>query len=358
LIRRLDRYISKELIVPLLTGTLVIAGLFAANELIAIFKELKVTLLPWPSIAQLVLLRMPRWLILTLPVGMAIGSALAVGRLAREAEITALRAAGIPFRRVLTPIFWWGLAMGGLNLYIAESLQPASAPQYRRLAAEAAILSAEPVFRANTTLTLGRFNVIIGSLDRRDDGSLQLRDVFLYEIKGPEEVLIYQASSGVYRAGVWTFPNAQIRWIRGGSLVNFQASKEVVVNEPINISDLFIPLESEAMTARELSESIVQRERRGESSLNLIIAYHSRFAIPASCVVFALTSAIVAMRLSRSGPFVGLMASLVLVGLYYNIHVIATKILGEQGYLPPIWSAWAPNLLYLVVALIAYRRLE
>jgi len=82
--RKLDRYIWREMGVPLFSGVIVIAMLFMANDVIAIFKELNVANIPQVMVAQLVLLKLPGWLSLTLPVGVTLGVSLALSRLTRE----------------------------------------------------------------------------------------------------------------------------------------------------------------------------------------------------------------------------------------------------------------------------------
>jgi lipopolysaccharide export system permease protein len=339
--------------VPLITGTFIIAGLFAANELIAIFRNLNVQVIPGETIAQLVILSMPKWLVLTFPAGMAIGASLAVGRLIRESEITAMRAAGVPIRRVLWPVLIWGLIVAGLNFWVAEKVQPAANTQWRKISTEVFIVSAQPTFKSDTVISMGRYKVQLGSIERRSDSSAVLRDVFLFEVIGPEEMILYQAPMGTYEGGVWRFPSARVRWTRGDGLVSFK-SKDVVINEPISMNQLMTPPDTSQLTVAEMREVIRQKQATGSSALPDQVELYNRFAIPASCVIFALTSAVAAIRFARTGPFAGLMLSLLIVGIYYNFHIVATKIIGASGLLSPAISAWLPNIVFGVLGLILY----
>ena len=60
--KRLDRYILKEMVGPMLIGTVIIALLFMANEFISIFKNFDVSNLPKLAVVQMVMFRMPHWL--------------------------------------------------------------------------------------------------------------------------------------------------------------------------------------------------------------------------------------------------------------------------------------------------------
>jgi lipopolysaccharide export LptBFGC system permease protein LptF len=90
----------------------------------------------------------------------------------------------------------------------------------------------------------------------------------------------------------------------------------------------------------------------------LEVAYHVKFSLPASCLVFALASAAFAISMMRSGPFVGLLVSMGLVMLFYNLHIVSTDIVGRYGWLPPAAAAWLPDALYLVIAAILVWRAE
>ena len=122
--RKLDRYLLGELLVPLLIGTVVIALLFVANDLIAIYKTFNVDAVPRLAIVQMLLYKLPSWMNYTFPIGMALGASLAVSRLARESEITAMRAAGIRVSRILLPIVVAGGLVSVANYLVVERLIP------------------------------------------------------------------------------------------------------------------------------------------------------------------------------------------------------------------------------------------
>ena len=50
--KKVDRYVFKELAVPMIVGTVIIALLFMANEFIAVFKNFEITHLPFVAMLQ------------------------------------------------------------------------------------------------------------------------------------------------------------------------------------------------------------------------------------------------------------------------------------------------------------------
>jgi lipopolysaccharide export LptBFGC system permease protein LptF len=75
-------------------------------------------------------------------------------------------------------------------------------------------------------------------------------------------------------------------------------------------------------------------------------------------LVFSLVSPIFGVIFSRSGGFPGVLVSFVVVLLYYNAFVVSTQILGKFAWCPVWFAAWSPNLAFIVLGLIALRRLE
>ena len=355
--KRIDRYLLKEMVVPMLVGTVVIALLFMANEFISIFKSFEATRLPFAAVIQMVFLRMPYWLSLTLPSGTAIGVALAVSRLARESEITAMRAAGVPIRRIFMPVLAVGLVVSVANFLIVEKLIPPASKAGRNVTNQASFIASAPAFKSNVMLQLDRYTANFGSVQRTLQGTIEIKDIVLFERPKAGEVVLYQADSGVYDDGVWRIPNATI-WFFHGKDLQSCISKEMVINERIRVSDLFVQPAPDEETADALKAAIERGKAAKADTTILEIAYYVKFSLPASCLVFALAAAALSVTMMRSGPFVGLIVSMGLVMLFYNFHIVSTEIIGRNAWLPPLFAAWLPDMLYAAVALFLVWRAE
>ena len=355
--KRLDRYVLKEMLTPMLVGTVVIALLFMANEFISIFKNFEVSRLPFTAVMQMVLYRMPYWLSLTLPSGTAIGVALAVSRLARESEITAMRAAGVPIRRVLLPVLVVGIVVAVANFLIVEKLIPPSSKAYKNVTNQASVIGSAPAFKSNVMLQLGRYTAQFDSVQRQMDGSIFLQGITIFERPKVGEAVLTVAENGIYRDGEWDIPNAYSYQVKGTDLVAGYA-EHMKINETVRVGDLFVPPTPEEETAEALRAAIKSSKANKLDTTNLEVALHVKYSLPASCIVFALASAAFAVSMMRSGPFVGLIVSMGLVMLFYNVHIVSTEIAGRYGWVPPLVAAWLPDTLYVVVALVLLWRAE
>ncbi|MCW5936370.1 MAG: LptF/LptG family permease [Fimbriimonadaceae bacterium] len=348
----------RELSVPLFIGTIVIALLFVANDMIALFKTFNLESIPPLAIIQLLLFKLPQWLSMTLPVGAALGASLAISRLARESEITAMRAAGVRVLRVFLPVLVCGAVVAACNFLVVDRLVPPAAKAYTRLINEVGLLGAAPQFRSNVVLEIDRFTASFGTVSRSDQGTILLTEILLIERPRQGETILYWAKSGEYKDGVWRILAPTIYHLRGTTLTAAETKKEVPINEPIRIADLFAPPTPDQETVASLQEAIRSRRAALQSTTALEIALQQKFAVPFSCLVFSLTGAVFAMLFARAGPFMGVLVSLGLVWLYFNLYVISGEIFGRNHWVSPMVAAWLPNLLYLFVGLILVRRLE
>ncbi len=356
--KRLDRYLISELIVPFLVGTLAVVLMFQANLLIAQMKYLQLQHVPATAILQVILYKTPFFLNMTLPVGTSLAASLAISRLARETELTAMRSAGVSIRRVVLPIALFGALVGIGNYYLVEKVVPPAEKRAGKTLRELGILSASPEFQANAVIYLKRGAASFGSVSRGPDKSIYLSDILLIERPRPGEVSFITAPQGEYRDGMWTFRDPYVFQLKGIDLLAAKPQEDMVINERIVISDLFSAPMPEEQTAAQLRQAIEDGKKLGRNTRMQEVSYHVRYSVPVSCMVFAIVAPVFAIAFARSGGFVGVLLSIVLVFAYYNAFVISTEVLGRTGVLPPWLSAWLPNLIFAALGLLGLRRLE
>lgn len=355
---KLDRYVVRELIVPFLIGTFAVVLMFQANTYIAAGKKLDLENVPFVAILQVIMYQTPAYLNLTLPTGMALAAALAISRLAREAEITAMRAAGARIMRIFMPVVAFGALVGVANFYNAEKLVPPATRESKRIMVPIGMLGARASFRGVTSLTLRDRVVTFQFMERRGVESLDFRNVLMVEYPNSGQVMLTTAEGGSYRQGVWRFRKAYVYLMEGVDMVLAKPGEEIVVNERIVLDEIFAPPEPEELTLQELQAAITDAKKYGRDPKPLEVAFHVRYAIPAACVVFSLVAPIFAVVFARTGGFAGVLVSFLMVLLYYNAFVISTKILSKVEFVPAWAAAWVPNLLFAGLGILAVRRLE
>lgn len=356
--RKLDWYVLKELVVPFLIGTISVLMMFQANQFIYLFKNVSLQNVPFSAFAQLVLYKTPYWANMTLPVGMALASSMAVSRLTRESELTAMRAVGARILRVIRPIALFGIVVAIGNFYLVEVIMPPAEKQFNKLSQKVGVLGGIPTFNQNVGIKLKNWWVNFGVAQRGSAGNLILTDIVLFERPERNMVQITTAKKGTYASGNWVFTDTFVYILKDKEMVVAEAGDPVTVFDPVDIESIFGNPMSEEKTLSELRTSIERNKRSGLNTRSDEVQYHNRFSVPVACLVFAIVGPVFAVWFARSGAFVGVLLSMVLVLLYYNAWVISTEILGKNGLTSPWFAAWLPNIIFIVLGLFAIRRLE
>ncbi len=141
-------------------------------------------------------------------------------------------------------------------------------------------------------------------------------------------------------------------------MVSIKPQKSFQISHKIDALDLMsIPVPEEKSSAQ-LFEMARQERQQGRSGRPYSIDYHTRFSVPAACVVFAFISPVFAILFSRSGGFAGVLLSVFLIMLYFNAFVISKDILSKIPSVPDWVAGWLPNIVFMLAGILAARRLE
>lgn len=356
--KKLDRYVMREMITPLLIGTAFVILLFQANILIALFKELNLAGVPPLAIAQYVLFRTPEFVTMTLPVGVAMAASLMMSRLVRDSELNAMRAAGVPIRRLLLPVGLMGLLVSCGTWFNAETLAPIGMQRARELMAGVGQLGVAPKFSQNVSLQIGQYYAVIGGVQNNPDRSVMLTDIMLIERRSLGEDAVIQAPKGSYRQGVWVIEQPTVRLFRGGTVVSVSSPGQMIINEKFALQDMIFGTQATEMSAAQLYEQIKQGRAAKQRTTELEVNFHSRFAVAAACLIFAITGMAMSVGFAKRGPFAGTLMSLVCAWLYFNAYIISTEVIGRNEWLPPIAAAWVPNAILVVISAVILWRAE
>lgn len=357
---RLDRYILRELVPLFIVAVVIVLTMFQVNLYIYLGKTFDLSRVPVRAILKLILYESPAFLNWTFPISVALATSLAMSRLARESELTALRAAGTRILRIMWPVALFGTSVGLLNLYSVDQIVPRAAAAGQQLRVQVGVLGSTARFQANLPLKLKQYTVSLGQVTRNEDDSLSIRDALLIERPRPDTVSILSAPEAEYRNGMWTFTGSRIWNIEVGTdkMAEFVTKDRVIINERIVVEDLFNPTVGRESSIREIREQIEEGRRIGIDVRPKEIEYHTKFAIPTMCLLFAIVCPIFSIGLARHGGYIGVVVSLVAMMLYYNVWVASTQILAKIPSIAPWQAAWIPNIIIACIGVYGLRRLE
>lgn len=273
--------------------------------------------------------------------------------LSRNSELTAAKAGGVSFHRIIRPlVLASGLAVG-LSFLMTEVATRASA--------RALELQKEKEVRHIRT----RYNFVY----RADGGWIyairqldtELRRMYHIVIErqgtGPDNpTLSVVADSAVYEdslPGGWRlftgsahtiFDSTSVSTVRFG-----QMRFAPLTQRPREL--LLEAKEPEEMDYRELGDYIENLRRSGTAVGKLGVERALKLAIPAACLVITLFGAPLALTAPRSGPAVGIAISLGTT-VAYLLLINLMKAVGETGVISPTLAAWMPNVFFFLLAIV------
>ena len=366
--RLLDRYLLRELLVPLgycLGGFFIFWVTF---DLISELEEFQRRHLSTSDIAAYYLVKTPELLVTVLPVALLLALLYALTTHARHHELTAMRAAGVSLWRLCLPYLLVGLvfslALFALNEFLVPDNNEAAARILARRQTDPAA-GTDPRWHHNLTFhneagrriwTIGAYNRETGEMQgpivewSLPDGNrrrlLAERAVYTNQqwvLYGVKE-LLYPPDTGAlpfYRgetnelalAGLSETPEQVNSEIKFSALSNLKAAKRprLSLREILDYKRLHAQL-----SARDQAKLETQ--------------FHGRLAEPWTCVVVVFIAVPFGAPTGRRNAFVGV-ASSIFIGFAYFILMRFGLALGTGGYIPGWVAAWFPNAFFALAGL-------
>ena len=351
----LPRYLRSQLLFASLGVWLALSGLLQVLDLLESTSEILGRKQGVAGIAWYALLRSPTILMQALPLAALVGAVFAFSGMARHNELMALRALGMPFRRVVAILLPAVLLVASSQLALAEWLVPKS---QRALTAWWAALpaaseedpDAKPLWlradgallRAGSVYPDGRRIDHLRIYQRDADGRLLRRLV---------------AESAHYEDRRWTLRGVvETDYLRHQTL---PAQAERPWNTSLSASDLRRLSAHEPYVSGVLAARILAGERAGANTLPY---YRTRlqqaFADPLVALIMLLLAAPVAMTLVRGDNGGTLVLRALVCGLFYLLLNGLFAALGEANLIAATLAAWTAPALFLLLGLFFLHRMD
>ena len=295
---------------------------------------------------------------LVMPAAVLFATVFTVGAMGRHSEITAAKAGGMSFHRLVTPIILASVLATGLAFVVGEMAPGATARQ------------AEIQRSKQARPTRSRYNFVY----RADAGwvyTVRSLDVSTRQLK---QLLLERQGNGAQYPGLvitadsatWSDTTRSWRMSSGASRVVAGPNKQAVFaframrlkalsQSPADL--LAEPKAPDEMRYAELGRYIDGLKRSGNDANKLIVEQSLKLALPATCFIIALFGAPLAVQAPRAGAAIGVAISLGTTILFLLITQIM-KAVGAGGLIDPTLAAWLPNMVFLLAALVLLARVR
>ncbi|MEB3284071.1 MAG: LptF/LptG family permease [Candidatus Sericytochromatia bacterium] len=354
----IDRYIVLELVKPFLLGVLGFVVIMLANTLYLYAELIVHSGVSVEVVAQLLAYNLPAIIVVTFPVAYLFSTLLAIGRLSKDSEVTAMRSVGVSFRRILLPLLAVSLLVSYGAFWINDEVVPWANRKTVDLVREMVLHQGRPVIKENIFFKGAKENryFYVRQVDRRSN---HMYDVFIFDKRtGGQTVTI--ASEARWVGDSWNLKQGVVsHYDEWGALAREEAFGEMSVRVALNPDAFFAAGERspQEKSSDELAAEIETLRGGGTDTKAMEVDYHMKFSLPLATFFSAMLAAPLGAQFSRMGGYIGVVFSIILVFIYYVVMSVARS-MGNNGVLDPITGAWIQNYLFGVVGAFLLWRID
>jgi lipopolysaccharide export system permease protein len=307
---------------------------------------------------------LPESMFMVLPAAVLFATVFAIGGLTRHSEVTAAKASGISFYRLITPIFFGAALATGLGLALTAVLPITNAQRSKLLEEKKYGATGGERYNFAYSSENGRVYKIsalsveratVDGIDIERKGRLRTdRDTLWY----PTYVLSSVTGKWADGAG-WKLGRGELH-ITPDSTTDLVFAFDSAMDNQLRERprDFTVaPKLPDDMGWEELGQFIAAMERSGAEVRVLRVVRMLKIAIPFTCMVILLFGAPLATSTQRGGAAYGVGVSLGTTVIFLML-IQLMKAVGGSGLLPPDFAAWVPSIIFGVTGLILLLRVR
>ncbi len=342
-----DRYIARRFLGTFALVVASIAILYVLIDYLEISDDIARHRPPISMILRYVQASLSPIILTIVPFAFLVAALVTIASLVRSAETTALLAHGVSLYRTTAPILVLAVIAGGFLFVFAERVVPTAASEADRLRF---LLKGQ----APPVSSVG------GAWFRGDAGRFYSADAYEPASRMATAVSVLQIDPSTWRL-VSRFDAARARlapgkglfaedgWIRTfteGHALAIRRDGPFFIEAPEAAAGFAAgQADPRQMTYRELARFIEVRRRAGAGTAMLATGLHQKTAAAASALLLTLVGLPFAFAYGKRGAVAGVGVALFL-GLTYLFLSALLVSFGEQGAIPPLLAAWAPNVFF------------
>lgn len=320
------------------------------------------------NVGYIFLLLLPATLPLSLPLGVLVGVLIGLSRMSSDSEITALRAAGIPARRVAVPVAAFAVLAMACTAYASLWLTPwCNAEVVRvinRMGAAQLTASIQPrIFEESFPRTV----LYVGDVEPGNPVKWT-GTFFMADLTPPDERQGGAGTRGdgpritIAREAVVTADNEanrlQLSLPNGATYeVGPDPNDYYIVQFKQGEQELAARARGETKAKLFTATPTSELFSAARTSLEASIELHQRFALPLASLLLALIGIPLGVS-SRKGDKSAAFVITVSVAFFYYMALVTLIGLARENRLKPELAVWLPNAVFAVAAVVLLARLE
>ena len=346
-----DRYLARNIAVPL-AGTLVLAAmLLVLDKMLRLFDYVITAGGPVSVVWRMLANLLPEYFSLGIPIGLLLGILLAFRKLALSSELDALRGIGVGYNRLLRVPYIFAVVLMIVNIGIVGWVDPYARYRYEGLRFDLKSGSLGAAIKVGEFNEFGKRMTI--RIDRSDDNGTHLHGIFTALDDKSGMKIAATASEGQFLST--DDPDTIIFRLRRGRLVQegpkFATPRTLSFESydlPINLPAID-PFRGRGNELKELTLPEVYDRAYGDAPVDKAESraaranLHFRLVEVVMMLMLPLLAIALAVPPKRSNSSLGIFVGIVMVVTYHKINQYAEGA-GAQGRLVPELALWLPFL--------------
>lgn len=342
----MDRYVARESALGMFTwvGAVTIVMLVQTLfELMDFFVNQKV---PFLITLEILLLYIPAQMVMTFPISGLLAAELNMGRLCRDSELIAIEASGVSIRRFLLPYVLFAFLVAIGSFLLNDFVVPETNHKAQTMVRYYVYKKAPPKIQQNVFFRDAENRYFY--VNELDATTWEMKNVIIYELgknrQFPDVILAQRAR---WVEDQWVLEEGVLhRYGENGSLEEEVEFASMTIDMKEELREFFEKQRSpEEMSSRELKKQIDILRQAGSETQKFEVAYHFKYSLPFSAVVFILMGMPLGVQRTRDTKTLGVIVTVILAFVYYMLLSIFRS-LGRGDVLSPWLSAWMPNFLF------------
>ncbi|MFH1825983.1 MAG: LptF/LptG family permease [bacterium] len=343
----LDKYISQEMLGPFLIGVLGFVLVLAVDLLFTMADLIINKGVPLWAVVKLLIYKMPAIMVLTFPVSTLFATAMALGRLAKDSELVALRTSGVTLFRIALPILIIGFIVSVASYVTNEKIVPHANHVSNNIIRQIIYKQPLPEVKENVFFKDAHNRHYFAR--KVDMKTKVMENIMVYEITEEKFPRVILAKSATFEGRVWDLREGIIHRYDDKGYLNYEATfSEMKINVSEDIMNFSGQKGPQEMTSDELKSTIMVMEKGGGSTSVFRTELLMKYSIPLTCFVFALIGIPFSLPSPRSGRTWGMVMTIVFMFTFY-VFASVFRSLGKGGVLPPAVAAFTPQLSFIII---------
>jgi lipopolysaccharide export system permease protein len=363
--RTLSCYLLSEILPPFLLGLLTFTFILLIARILKLVELIVTRGIPLTQVGRLLVLILPTFLELTLPMAFLLAILLGLGRLSGDQELLALKSSGVSPVQILIPLIFMAASVAIITFLLTTWVRPAAQVAlkdelYNIAKTRVGTVLREKVFNDDFP------NILIYVEEIIPPGNVA-QGILIIDKRETAKENIIVGKVGLINTEEQTH-TLSLR-LFDGSIYERDRTRSDFSQTNFNIYDFKLDLDEfigpakmkdagpKEMSLNRLLKTIEEKQAAGLNARPELMELHQRIAFSFAPIVFCLLGVSLSLlpRTSRANRSWGVALCVVWLVVYYALLSLG-KALGERGAFHPFVALWFPNIIIGVISFHLFRK--